>query len=465
MRTRFVNLRIPNVGNETERAEILVMDGLVEEVLEAGSQTAVGEEHWVDLENGLVLPGLIDSNISLADPGYPLRGDFSNGTEAAATGGVTCVVDLPHTSDPPVTDINRLETKARLASAKAHVDFMLWGGVSGNSWLDGDWRKDVYDMADSGIAAIYLTMCSDLADFRELDFEKMAEVVQEAWRLGMPVGLHAETPEPIRNAIREARKLGDNEPDAWSRCHPAETEYSAIAVAREMCRAIRAQVHILGMSSGDSADMVREGVQEGLGLSAGTCPHYLEFTSEDMEAEGPRFKFRPALKEQVDRLRLWEGLRTGEISVVGSGHAAVQWPEEKHTESVWTDRAGAPTVEFLLPYLYSEGVCTGRISLEKLVELSSLNPARLFGIEHLKGSLTPGLHADFVVFDDNYSWTVQDSAVHGMNRFSPFVGRKVTGGVRSTYLRGQCVYRRTPDGQEMFGPAGVGQWIRRGQEL
>ena len=152
-------------------------------------------------------------------------------------------------------------------------------------------------------------------------------------------------------------------------------------------------------------------------------------------------------------------------TIVGSGHTAVQWPEEKHTGSIWTDRAGAPTVEILLPYLYSEGVCTGRISLERLVELTSSNPARFFGVDHLKGALTPGLHADFVVFDDNFSWTPHDSKVHGLNRFTPFDGRKLTGRVRSTYLRGRCIYRRTPDGQEMYGPAGYGEWIRRGQEL
>ena len=263
MRTRFVNLRIPNSGNDTVRAEMLVMDGLIEEVLEAGTQTAVGEEQWVDLENGLVLPGLIDSHVGLADPGYPLRGDFSNGTEAAATGGVTCVVDLPHTSDPPVTDLNSLESKARVASSKAHVDFMLWGGVSGNMCMEGDWRKQLYGLVDAGVAAIFLSMRSDLSDFRELDFEQMADVIQETWRLGIPVGLHAEAPEPIRIAIREASKSGDNGPAAWSRCHPAETEFAAVAVAREMCRAIRAQIHILGMSTKDGARLGPAGDSRG----------------------------------------------------------------------------------------------------------------------------------------------------------------------------------------------------------
>ncbi|RLE33073.1 MAG: allantoinase, partial [Acidobacteria bacterium] len=160
MRTRFVNLRIPGIGNDTARAEILVTDGLIEEVLEDNSQTAVGGEQWVDLNDALVLPGLIDGHVDFADPGFPLRGDFSSGTAAAAAGGVTCVADLPCSSDPPVTTEDGLEYKARIAAAKAHVDFMLWGGISGATFKRGDWKDLLLSFVDSGVAAIHLSMRS-----------------------------------------------------------------------------------------------------------------------------------------------------------------------------------------------------------------------------------------------------------------------------------------------------------------
>jgi dihydroorotase (multifunctional complex type) len=452
------------MGNETPRAEILVTDGLIEEVLEDNSQTAVGGEQWVDLNDALVLPGLIDGHVDLADPGFPLRGDFSSGTAAAAAGGVTCIVDLPCSSDPPVTTEESLDFKARVVSSKAHVDFMLWGGISGNTYELGDWKKTLLGFVESGVAAIHLSMRSDLSDCRELDFEQMAEVTQEAWRLGIPVGLHAEAPDPIRAAIRERRDMGTDGPSAWSGAHPTDSEYSAIAVARELCRSTGVKLHLLGVASGDGLDLVLEGRQEGLPLSAGTCPAYLEFCTDDFHRKGSVLKLSPALKAMEDRYRLWQGLRDSSIQFVNSGHVATQWPEEKNTGSIWTDRSGFPGIQSTLPYLYSEGVSTGRISLERMIELISSGPARFFGIDHLKGALKPGMHADFVVFDDNQSWEIRASTIHGLNRFTPFEGARWTGRVRATYVRGNCVYRLSPDGREMFGTPGSGQWVTRGQQ-
>ncbi|MCD4750844.1 MAG: amidohydrolase family protein [Thermoanaerobaculales bacterium] len=462
MRTRFVNLRIPNSGNDTTQAEILVVDGLIEEVIEAGTHTAVGEEEWVDLEDALVLPGMIDGGVDLADPGYPLRGDFSSGTTAAAVGGVTCVVDLPHSSNPPVTNIKALELKGRIASTKAHVDFMHWGGISDNVWREGAWQEHLYAMADAGIAGLFVTMRSELADFQELDFEQLATVLQEAWRIGIPVGIHAEVPDLIHRNIREARSRGEDGAAAWSAAHPSESEYSAVAVVREICRTTGVRLHFLAVGSGEALDLVLEGQQEGIPISADTSPTRLEFSAADFEGTNSILKLMPALKESSNKSRLWQGLRDGSIEMMSSGHVASQWPEEKQTKSIWTDRAGSPDLELTLPYLYSEGVCTGRISLERLVELTAAAPARFFGIDHLKGGITPGLHADFVVFDDNQTWTIHNSEIHGINRFTPFEGRRLTGRIRATYLRGACVFRRTPDGREMFGPAGAGRWIKRG---
>lgn len=464
MRTRFVNLRIPKMGNDTARAEILVTDGLIEEVLEDNSQTAVGGEQWVDLNDALVLPGLIDGHVGFADPGFPLRGDFSSGTAAAAAGGVTCVVDLPCSSDPPVTSEEGLEYKARIAASKAHVDFMLWGGISGNAFVNGDWEKVLFAFIDSGVAAIHLSMRSDLKDCLPLDFEQIAKVTQEAWRLGIPVGIHAEAPDPIQRSINDLREQGKDGPSAWTAAHQSDTEFAAVAVARELCRSTGVKLHLMGISSGDALDLVLEGRQEGLPLTAGICPAYLEFCTTDFDEKGSELKLTPALKTSQDRQRLWQGLRESSVEMVNSGHVAIQWPEEKNTGSIWTDRSGFPGVQSTLPYLYSEGVSNGRISLEKMVDLVSAGPARLFGIDHLKGALKPGMHADFVVFDDNQTWGVRASSIHGLNRFTPFEGSQWTGRVRATYLRGSCVYRLTPDGREMFGKPGTGQWVTRGQQ-
>ena len=116
----------------------------------------------------------------------------------------------------------------------------------------------------------------------------------------------------------------------------------------------------------------------------------------------------------------------------------------------------------MLPYLYSQGFSTGRITLQRLTELVSSEPARFFGIDHRKGFLRPGYDADFVVFDESDRWTVRASTLHNLNRYTPLEGRELTGRVRATYVRGQSAFERRLDGSEFFAPAGTGEWVRRG---
>ena len=201
---------------------------------------------------------------------------------------------------------------------------------------------------------------------------------------------------------------------------------------------------------------------EDLPISAETCPQYLQFTTEDLKRMGSLLKTAPVVQDESDRQRLWQGLESGELSFVATDHAAARWPEEKNTGSIWTDYGGVPRVELLLPYLYSEGVVTGRITLQRLTKLLCSEPARFFGIDHRKGRLRAGGDADFVVFDEAARWTVKADTLHNLNRYTPLEDFELTGRVRATYVRGQSVFERRPEGTEFFAPAGTGEWVRRG---
>jgi dihydroorotase-like cyclic amidohydrolase len=200
---------------------------------------------------------------------------------------------------------------------------------------------------------------------------------------------------------------------------------------------------------------------EGIPLTAETCPHFLEFTMEDLEAQGSLLKTAPVVKTTWDRDRLWEGLRTGDVEFVATDHAAGQWPEEKHSGSAWTDYGGVPGVELLLPYLYSEGVRKGRIDLQRLTEITASAPARFFGIDGRKGTIAPGYDADFAGLDEDAVWTVRAEALHNLNRYTPMDGRALTGRIRATIVRGTIVYRQDPEGTETWGKPGHGEWVRR----
>ncbi len=217
MRTRFVNLRIPAGGNEVQEAEIVVSDGRFEEIIPAGSETAAGGEQWVNLRGALVLPGLIDGHVHFDDPGFTHREDFASGTAAAAAGGVTCVVDMPCTSLPPITDTEALATKVRAIQTKAYVDFMLWGGVSGNSMAGDEWRSNLEELIAGGVAAIKVYCLSGMESFTALDYGQIREVVDAATEFGMPVGVHAEDPTVVRELTRGIRDRGGDDPaDSFS---------------------------------------------------------------------------------------------------------------------------------------------------------------------------------------------------------------------------------------------------------
>jgi allantoinase len=268
----------------------------------------------------------------------------------------------------------------------------------------------------------------------------------------------------VRTTEARLRRTGAEGPAAWSEARSEQAEVVAVHTVRDLCDTTGAEVHIVHLSSAAALDVVQAAQNDGLPLTAETCPHFLEFTSQDFEEMGSILKTAPVVKGRSDRDRLWRGLADGEIAFVTTDHAAGVWPEEKTSDSIWTDYAGIPGVELLLPYLYSEGVCRGRITLERLTEVLASTPARFFGIHNRKGYLAPGYDADFVVLDEEETWTVEAEALHSKNPYTPLAGRELRGRIRAVYLRGHCVYQRHPDGSDLFTPPGPGQWIRRYRE-
>jgi len=462
MRTRFLNLRIPSGGNQTAPSELIVEGGRIVGLPSIGLETAAEGEEWIDLGGALVIPGVIDGHVHFNDPGFTHREDFSSGTCAAAAGGVTCVVDMPCTSLPPITDAASLKTKIRAISTKAHVDFMLWGGVSANAMADADWADHLSGLADAGVAAIKVYLLSGMETFHHLDNGQLLDVFAAVRRLGLPVGVHAEDPETVGRLTEEKLLAGKDSARAYADSRPAEAEVRAVKTVIQACRETGARAHVVHLGSGEALDLITAARHEGLPLSAETCPHFLAFTTPDFEEMASILKTAPVVKSAADRERLWRGLVDGDLAFVATDHAAGQWPDEKNTGSIWSDYGGVPGVELMLPYLHSEGVCSGRMTLERMVEVTAHEPARFFGIEHRKGTLAPGFDADFVVLDDRDTWTVRAESLHNLNRYTPFDGNRMTGRVQSTWVRGRCAYQRRPDGNELFAPAGTGEFVRRG---
>ncbi len=461
MRSRFVNLRIPDQGNDVRAAEILVEHGRIVAIEATDSPLASDDEERTDLGGALVLPGVIDGHVHFDDPGFTHREDFATGTRAAAAGGVSCIVDMPCTSLPPITSGANLHNKLGIISPKAHVDFMLWGGASGNSLAEPGWRQHLAELTQEGVGSIKVYMLSGMDTFRDLGADQIREVLRETERLGVPVGVHAEDRKLVHELTDWLRGNAQDDPADYVASRPAEAELRAVTTMRDLCRETGARVHIVHVGAASAVDVIAEARGDGLPMSGETCPHFLEFTAQDLVDKGAVLKTAPVVKTTHDRDRLWEAVASGELDYVATDHAAGQWPEEKHTGNIWTEYGGVPGVELMLPYLYSEGVKKERISLERLVEITATAPARFFGIERRKGALARGFDADFVVFDKDQTWTVRAEDLHNMNRYTPHEGQTFTGRVRSLYLRGERVFHRDRFGRESFSPPGTGRWVQR----
>jgi dihydroorotase-like cyclic amidohydrolase len=290
-------------------------------------------------------------------------------------------------------------------------------------------------------------------------------VLRETRRLGIPVGVHAEDRRLVNDLTESLMAEGRNGPLDYAASRPAAGEAAAVRDLKELCRRTGARVHIVHVGCGEALEIITGARREGLPMSGETCPHFLEFTEEDLARQGALLKTAPVVKSAADRERLWAGVVSGEIQHVATDHAAGEWPAEKRTGSIWTDYGGVPGVEHLLPYMYSEGYRRGRITLQRLVELLSEAPAEFFGIHRRKGTLAAGFDADLAVIDENAEWTVDADGMHNLNRYTPLEGRRLTGRVTSTFVRGTRVFERDPSGVETLGQAGFGRRVRRGTWL
>lgn len=460
MKTLLHNLVIPEKGNERQPAQLLIQGDHIAAVLEPGE--LVSADIRFDLHGSLVLPGAIDGHVHFDDPGFTQREDFSTGTRAAAAGGVTMIVDMPCTSLPPVTSSENLKTKLEVIAPKAHVDFMLWGGVSSNVLEEAGWKDRVEGLIDTGIAAIKIYLLSGMETFRDVTRDQARSVLELAAARDIPVGVHAEDRHIVEAAKKAARAGGGQSPLDYAAARPAEGEITAADTLRDLCRQTGARVHVVHIASRKALEIVTAARSEGLPLSAETCPHYLLFTDGDLERLGALLKTAPVVKSAADREGLWQGLANGELLFVASDHAAGVWPDEKNTGSIWTDYGGVPGVELLLPTLYSEGVATGRLSLERLVEITSRAPAEFFGVGRSKGSLKKGFDADFSVIDEDATWTVRPEDLHNKNRYTPLEGLTLKGRIQETWVRGHRVFVRNDFGDENFGDRPTGRFITRG---
>ncbi|MCK9223847.1 MAG: amidohydrolase family protein [Candidatus Muirbacterium halophilum] len=388
-----------------------------------------------------MLPGGIDSHVHFNTPGFENHETFEKGTKGAVKGGVTTIIDMPCTSLPPVVDEKGFNNKLNIIKDNAWCNFALHGGISGNLFEDNyfDVYSRVKQLKTLGVTALKIYTVSGMETFKALDNFQIFETMKAAVLNDIPIMIHAEDPSIVNTLTTKIKNSGKKSPLDYADSRPVEVELLAINNVAYMAKLTGAKIHIVHISSAEGVELVNEWQKKGTFITCETCPHYLEFNENDLNTFGGILKTAPVVKNQEDSEALWNYLKKGNISFITTDHAPCNVKTEKNTGDIWKDYAGIPGVEIVFAYILSEGYISGKLSLKRLIEISSQNAAKFFGLYPAKGNINPGADADFILFNPDENFTVEGQLFESIGKYTPFEGRKFKGKIKRVFISGEIV--------------------------
>jgi dihydropyrimidinase len=439
-----------------EIADVGISDG---QIAQLGGQLT-GEDE-VDAAGLLVLPGGIDGHVHLVSAalaeatrqhGPIWVDDFWTGSLAAFAGGITTIGNMTFTL-PGESMTDALAREMAGATAEAAADYFLHPVLT---QLTESTDEEIAALARNGHTSIKVF----LSDPRfTAEMPDLTRALAAAGRAGSLTLLHCEDAAILARTGQELIESGRGDVRHFPDSRPVGAEVAAIEHAIDLARQAHAPVYIVHLSSAAALDQCRRARAAGLPVYVETRPLYLHLTAERFaEPDGAKYVGAPPLRSQTDRDALWRGLTAGDIDTVCSDHAP--WTLAAKLDpalNVVTARQGVADLETLMPMLFSEGVVSGRISVDRFVELTSGNAARLFGLYPRKGAIAVGADADLVLWDAHLRKTIDGAGMQSRSGYSVYDGWPVQGWPRSVLRRGQVVLR---DGTSTARP-GEGHWIRR----
>jgi allantoinase len=258
---------------------------------------------------------------------------------------------------------------------------------------------------------------------------------------GLPLLVHAELPGPVEAAAQELANADWRVYETFLKSRPDEAELAAIDLLLNLCREFECCIHVVHLSTARALERLRDAKRGGLPITVETCPHYLHLAAEEIAEGATQFKCAPPIRRRENREALWQGLRDGVIDLVATDHSPCPPPMKQldrgDFRSAW---GGIPGVSLALPIMWTEARSRG-FGLTDVARWMAEGPARLAGCQEKKGQLAAGFDADFVVFDPDAEWSVNESQLYYRHPVSPYLGERLTGRVLMTYLRGDCVFK------------------------
>jgi allantoinase len=423
-------IRAPRaITADGERAcSIGVREGRVVSIDALDAASAAAQVLTLDADE-VLLPGLVDTHVHINEPGRTDWEGFATATRAAAAGGVTTVLDMPLNSIPHTCDVDALAVKRASAQGQCYVDVGFWGGaVPGNLTQ----LRDLYTAGVFGFKCFLLH--SGVPEFGYLDVDELGQALRELAQFDGLMIVHAEDSHTIDSAPLPAGRSYAG----FLASRPRAAENIAIAQLIELARSSGSAVHVVHLSSSDALPLVRAAQRDGVRLSAETCPHYLSFAAEEIADGATQFKCCPPIREAGNRELLWDGLRDATITTVVSDHSpSVIELKRLDTGDFGAAWGGIASLQLGLAAVWTQAR-ERQFELTDVVRWMAQRPAELAGLSR-KGQLAVGFDADFCVLAPDAEFVVDVRALHHKNPVSPYDGRKLTGVVRSTWLRGAMI--------------------------
>lgn len=427
MRTLIKNGTIVNEGRSF-LGDLVVNGEQIEEIYEGKAPRGIYDQ-VIDASGCFVLPGVIDDHVHFREPGLTRKADIESESRAAAFGGVTSYFEMPNTN-PQTTTLEALEDKFALGAQKSHVNYSFFFGAT-NDNVDSFDRLDVHR-----IPGIKLFMGSSTGNMLVDKYESLQQIFVKAKKMGLPVMTHCEDTDIInRNMAAYQKKYGED-PDV--KFHPeirsVEACYESSSLAVKLAKESGAHLHIAHVTTARELEFF--GKDENITGEAVIA--HLYFSDEDYADKKAFIKCNPAIKTVKDRKALREALADGRISVVGTDHAPHEWKDKQG--GCAKAASGMPMVQFSLVSML-ELVDEGVLSIERMVEVMSHHPAKLFQVDK-RGFLRPGYQADIVIVRPHTAWTVQKEIIQSKCGWSPMEGHEYQWQVEQTICNGHLIYNK-----------------------
>ncbi len=444
-------------ASDVFQADLGVRDGRIVAIADALDAPDV-----IDATGKLVLPGGIEAHCHVAQEsasGIMTADDYRSGSISAAVGGNSCII-------PFAAQHRGMGVTETLA--------LYDGRAEGASVLDWSYHLIVADPTPEALAGeipaaiargVRSLKVFTAYDRMILDDRKLLDVLTVAKTHGALVMVHAENHAMIGWTSERLLAAGHTGPRYHAPSHPELAEAEAIHRMICLARLVDAPLVIVHVSTEAGAKLVRDARAEGAKLWGETCPQYFFLTRDDLDRpgmEGAKFMCSPPPRDAAAQAALWRHLRTGTFSLWSSDHAPYRYDEtgklSNGPEADFKKIAnGLPGIALRLPLLFSEGVATSRLSLQRFVALSATNAARIYGLHPRKGTICVGADADIAIWDPEATRTATLADLHDAMDYTPFEGRRLTGWPTTVLSRGRRV---VADGAVVAEP-GMGRFVAR----